>query len=188
MTVVETSQEAIDTGLAEIGKTYDAMVQRGRIDAAEKDARMARITGAVGFDALADADLVIEAAFEDLNVKKEIFAKLDGVAKPGAVLATNTSYMDIDAIAAATSRPRGCDRAALFRAGQRHAPAGSGASGEGRTRCDRHRHGVGEETGKVGVLARVCHGFIANRSRLPLVREATFLVEEEPPRPGSTRC
>jgi len=178
VTVVETSQEAIDTGLAEIGKTYDAMVQRGRIDAAEKDARMARITGAVGFDALADADLVIEAAFEDLNVKKEIFAKLDGVAKPGAVLATNTSYMDIDAIAAATSRPGDVIGLHYFVPANamrllevvRPAKAAPDAIATGMA--------LAKKTGKVGVLARVCHGFIANRSRLPLVREATFLVEE----------
>ena len=105
VTVVETSQEAVDTGLAAIAKLYDGMVRRGRIDDAEKDRRLARISGAVGFDALGAADLVVEAAFEDLDVKKEIFARLDAVAKPGAILATNTSYMDIDAIAAVTNRP-----------------------------------------------------------------------------------
>lgn len=178
VTLVETSPEAIDTGLTEIGKIYDTIVQRGRIDAAEKDARMARISGAVGFDDIAEADLVIEAAFEDLNVKKEIFAKLDGVAKPGAVLATNTSYMDIDAIAAATARPEDVIGLHYF------VPANAMRLLEvvrpAKAALDVIVTGMAlaKQTGKVGVLARVCHGFIANRSRLPLVREATFLVEE----------
>ncbi|MEK9833409.1 MAG: 3-hydroxyacyl-CoA dehydrogenase NAD-binding domain-containing protein, partial [Rhodospirillaceae bacterium] len=105
VTVVETGQEALDAGMAELAKLYEAMVARGRIDAATKDERLGRISGAIDYGALGDADLVIEAAFEDLEVKKDIFRALEAVAKPGAVLATNTSYMDIDAIADATSRP-----------------------------------------------------------------------------------
>jgi 3-hydroxyacyl-CoA dehydrogenase len=178
VTVVETSQDALDKGMAEIGKLYDGMVRRGRIDEVEKDKRLARISGAVGFDALGEADLVIEAAFEDLDVKKQIFADLDGVAKPGAVLATNTSYMDIDAIAAATARPQDVIGLHYFVPANamrlleivRPAKAAPDAIATGMA--------LAKATGKVGVLARVCHGFIANRSRLPLVREATFLVEE----------
>lgn len=178
VTVAETSQEALETGLAEIAKLYDGMVRRGRIDEAEKDRRLARITGAVGFDALGAADLVIEAAFEDLDVKKQIFAELDAVAKPGAVLATNTSYMDIDAIAAVTRRPADVIGLHYFVPANamrllevvRPAEAAPDAIATGMA--------LAKMTGKIGVLARVCHGFIANRSRLPLVREATFLVEE----------
>lgn len=178
VTVVETSQEAVDTGLAAIAKLYDGMVRRGRIDDAEKDRRLARISGAVGFDALGAADLVVEAAFEDLDVKKEIFARLDAVAKPGAILATNTSYMDIDAIAAVTNRPADVIGLHYFVPANamrllevvRPEKAAPDAIATGMA--------LAKATGKVGVLARVCHGFIANRSRLPLVREATFLVEE----------
>ena len=178
VTVVETSQDALDTGLAEIERIYDGMVQRGRINGAKKDKRLARISGAVEFDALADSDLVIEAAFEDLDVKKEIFARLDGVARSGAVLATNTSYMDIDAIADATSRPEDVIGLHYFVPANamqllevvRPAKAAPDAIATGMA--------LAKKTGKIGVLAGVCHGFIANRSRLPLVREATFLVEE----------
>ena len=178
VTVVETSQEAIDNGILAMAKTYDGMVQRGRIDTAEKDSRLARITGAVGFEALADVDLVIEAAFEDLDVKKQIFGELDTIVKPGAILATNTSYMDIDAIAAVTSRPQDVIGLHYFVPANamrmlevvRPAKAAPDAIATGMA--------LARTTGKVGILARVCHGFIANRSRLPLVREATFLVEE----------
>jgi 3-hydroxyacyl-CoA dehydrogenase len=178
VTVVETSQEAVDNGMVEIAKTYDGMIKRGRIDEAEKDKRLARITGAVGFAALGAADLVIEAAFEDLDVKKQIFGELDAIAKPGAILATNTSYMDIDAIAAATSRPEDVIGLHYFVPANamrllevvRPEKSAPDAIATGMT--------LAKKTSKIGVLARVCHGFIANRSRLPLVREATFLVEE----------
>ncbi|MEP4378799.1 MAG: 3-hydroxyacyl-CoA dehydrogenase NAD-binding domain-containing protein [Alphaproteobacteria bacterium] len=178
VTIVETGQEALDAGLAEIAKLYAAMVARGRIDEAAKTERLGRITGAVGYDALADADLVIEAAFEDLDVKKEIFAALEKAVKPGAILATNTSYMDIDAIAAATSRPQDIIGLHYFVPANvmrllevvRGAESAPDAIATGMA--------LAKRTGKVGVLAGVCHGFIANRSRLPLVREATFLVEE----------
>ncbi|MDA0784850.1 MAG: 3-hydroxyacyl-CoA dehydrogenase NAD-binding domain-containing protein [Proteobacteria bacterium] len=178
VTIVETGQAALDAAMAEIAKLYDAMVARGRIDAATRDERLGRITGAVDYSALADADLVIEVAFEDLDVKKEIFGALAKVAKPGAILATNTSYMDIDAIAAATSRPEDVIGLHYFVPANvmrllevvRGAKSAPDAVATGMA--------LAKRTGKIGVLARVCHGFIANRSRLPLVREATFLVEE----------
>jgi 3-hydroxyacyl-CoA dehydrogenase len=178
VTLVETSQDALDNGMVELEKLYEGMVQRGRIDAAEKAKRLARITGAVGLAALSDADLVIEAAFEDLDVKKQIFGDLDKIAKPGALLATNTSYLDIDEIAATTSRPQDVIGLHYFVPANamrmlevvRPAKAMPDAIASGMA--------LAKKTGKIGVLAGVCHGFIANRSRLPLVREATFLVEE----------
>lgn len=178
VTVAETSQEALDTGLAEIAKLYDGMVRRGRIVEAEKDRRLARITGAVGLDALGAADLVVEAAFEDLDVKKEIFAGVDAVAKPGAVLATNTSYMDIDAIASVTSRPADVIGLHYFVPANAMRLLEVVRPAKGAPDAIATGMALARATGKVGVLARVCHGFIANRSRLPLVREATFLVEE----------
>ena len=178
VTIVEASQEALDAGLGQIDKLYDGMVKRGRLNEAAKAERMGRISGAVDYAALGAADLVIEAAFEDLDVKKEIFAKLDGVAKPGALLATNTSYMDIDAIAAATSRP--ADVIGLHYFVPAHAMKLLEVVRGAASAPDAVATGMAlaKATGKVGVLARVCHGFIANRSRLPLVREATFLIEE----------
>jgi len=178
VTVVETGPEALDAAMAEIEKLYAAMVARGRIDEATKAERLGRITGAVDYSALSDADLVIEVAFEDLGVKKQIFGALENVAKPGAILATNTSYMDIDAIAAATSRPQDIIGLHYFAPANvmrmlevvRPAHCAPDAIATGMA--------LAKRTGKVGVLAGVCHGFVANRSRLPLVREATFLVEE----------
>jgi 3-hydroxyacyl-CoA dehydrogenase len=178
VTVVETGQEALDAGMAELAKLYEAMVARGRIDAATKDERLGRISGAIDYGALGDADLVIEAAFEDLEVKKDIFRALEAVAKPGAVLATNTSYMDIDAIADATSRPEDVIGLHYFVPANvmrllevvRGAKSAPDAIATGMA--------LARRTGKIGVVAGVCHGFIANRSRLPLVREATFLIEE----------
>ena len=178
MTIVESGQEALDAGMAELAKLYEAMVARGRIDAATKDERLGRISGAIDYGALGDADLVIEAAFEDLEVKKDIFRALEAVAKPGAVLATNTSYMDIDAIADATSRPEDVIGLHYFVPANvmrllevvRGAKSAPDAIATGMA--------LARRTGKIGVVAGVCHGFIANRSRLPLVREATFLIEE----------
>lgn len=105
VTIVETSQEAIDRGLGIIRKNYEVTASKGKMKLEEVDGRMALLTPALSVDALADADLIIEAVFENLDVKRSVFAKLDAVARPGAILATNTSYLDIDDIAAATSRP-----------------------------------------------------------------------------------
>src|SRR5690606_29878212 len=105
VTVLETSREALERGLANIAKTYDSMIQRGRLTEEDKAKRMALIEGAFDYAALTQADVVIEAVFEDLALKKAIFERLDQAMKPGAVLATNTSTLDIEAIAAATKRP-----------------------------------------------------------------------------------
>ncbi|MBO22921.1 MAG: 3-hydroxyacyl-CoA dehydrogenase [Rhodospirillaceae bacterium] len=178
VTVVETGQEALDAGMAELAKLYEAMVSRGRIDEATKAERLARITGAIDYGVLGEADLVIEAAFEDLDVKKDIFQTLDGVAKPGAVLATNTSYMDIDAIATATSRPRDVIGLHYFVPANVMRLLEVVRGDESAPDAIATGMALARRTNKVGVLAGVCHGFIANRSRLPLVREATFLIEE----------
>ena len=105
VTVIETEQAALDRGLERVRALYAGSAKRGSITDGERDARVARITGAVGLDHAAGADIVVEAAFEEMGVKRAIFSDLDRVAKPGAILATNTSYLDIDAIAAVTGRP-----------------------------------------------------------------------------------
>ena len=105
VTIVETSQEALDRGLGIIRKNYEVTASKGKMKLEDVDARMGLLTGVTDLSALADADLIIEAIFENLEVKRDVFARLDQIAKPGAILATNTSYLDIDDIAAATGRP-----------------------------------------------------------------------------------
>ena len=99
VTLLDSTQEALDRGLAVIGATYDSMVKRGRLTAADKDRRMALIRGTLDYSELAQADVLIEAVFESLDLKRKIFKTLDEVARPGAVLATNTSTLDVTEIA-----------------------------------------------------------------------------------------
>lgn len=106
VTMIERDDEALARGRKNVEKVYDGLVAKGRIKPEAKDAVMARWSGSTSYDALAQVDLVIEAVFEDMGVKHAVFAELDRVCKPGAVLATNTSYLDIDQIAAAISRPQ----------------------------------------------------------------------------------
>ncbi|MGY6162036.1 3-hydroxyacyl-CoA dehydrogenase NAD-binding domain-containing protein [Paraburkholderia strydomiana] len=105
VTMIERDEASLARGRAHIEKVYDGLIAKGRMSAEKKAQLMARWTGSTSYDALANADLVIEAVFEDLSVKQAVFAELERVCKPGAVLATNTSYLDIDAIAASISRP-----------------------------------------------------------------------------------
>ena len=103
--VLEQSQEALDKGLAVVANNYARMVRSGRISAAQRDERMALIEGVLDYDAIADADVVVEAVYENLDLKKQIFQRLDATMKEGAVLASNTSGLDVDQMAAATKRP-----------------------------------------------------------------------------------
>jgi 3-hydroxyacyl-CoA dehydrogenase len=105
VTLVETKQEFLDRGLATIRKNYDISASKGKMTAEAVDHRMSLITGTLSLEDLADVDLVIEAVFENMSLKKEIFEKLDGICKADAILATNTSYLDVNDIAVATSRP-----------------------------------------------------------------------------------
>jgi 3-hydroxyacyl-CoA dehydrogenase len=105
VTIVEMTQEALDRGVATMRKNYENTVKRGKMDAALAEAAMGRLTPTLDFGALAEADLIIEAVYENMDVKKEVFGRIDGIAKPGAILASNTSYLDVNEIAGATSRP-----------------------------------------------------------------------------------
>lgn len=105
VTLVETSAEALERGLGIIRRNYEATAAKGKMAAEDVDARMALLHPTLAFGDVADADLVIEAVYENIDVKRAVFAKLDATARPGAILATNTSYLDIDEIAAATRRP-----------------------------------------------------------------------------------
>ncbi len=183
VTVLDASQEALERGLQGIGKTYDSMVKRGRITAEDKRRRMALITTTLDYRELSSADVVIEAVFEDLPLKRRIFAEVDAVAKPGAVLSTNTSTLDIAAIAAATVRPQDVIGLHFF------APANvmpllevvrtdQTAPAVIRTALD-----LARRLRKTPVLARVCYGFIGNRMMEGYAREAQrMLLEGATPR------
>lgn len=106
VTLIEQEQAQIDNGMNRVAAIYAMSVTRGSLAPEKRDARLALITPAVGLDAAADADIVIEAAFEEMGVKQQIFSALDAIARPGAILASNTSYLDIPTIAAATKRPQ----------------------------------------------------------------------------------
>ncbi len=105
VTMVETKGEALERGLKTIRKNYEATAKKGRMSQADVEKRMGLLTGTLELGDLRDCDLVIEAVFELMAVKKDIFGKLDAICKPGAILASNTSYLDIDEIAASTKRP-----------------------------------------------------------------------------------
>jgi len=178
VTLLDTNQEALDRGLGVIGKTYDSMVKRGRLTAAEKDKRMALISGTLEYSDLMSADVVIEAVFESMDLKTKIFKALDDVAKPGAVLATNTSTLDVAQIAAATRRPADVVGLHFF------SPANvmpllevvrtdSTAPAVIRTALD-----LAKTLRKTPVLARVCYGFIGNRMMEGYAREAERMTLE----------
>jgi 3-hydroxyacyl-CoA dehydrogenase len=178
VTVLDASREALDRGLGVIDKTYQSMVQRGRLSAEDKAQRMALITGALDYASVRDADVVIEAVFENMELKKKIFAELDRRAKPGAVLATNTSTLDIEQLAATVSRPQDVIGLHFF------SPANvmpllevvrtSRTSPEViRTALD-----LARPLKKTPVLARVCYGFIGNRMMEGYAREAERMVLE----------
>jgi 3-hydroxyacyl-CoA dehydrogenase len=176
--ILENSAEALDKGLARVEQNYQDMLQKGRIRAEDKARRMGLITTATDYDAIGDADIVIEAAFEEMAIKKEIFARLDKVCKADAILATNTSTLDVDEIAGATRRPESVIGLHFF------SPANVMRLLEivrgGKTSKDivATAQALAKTIGKVGVVCGVCHGFVANRSRGPLTREASFLVDE----------
>jgi len=163
VTMVETNQAALDRGIATIRKNYEASAKKGRMTEAEVERRMGLLTGTLDFEALAPADLVIEAVFEEMSVKKQVFTRLDAIVKQGAILASNTSYLDIDEIAAMTKRPADVIGLHFF------SPANvmrllEIVRGE-KTAKDviATAMQMAKKIGKVAVLARVCHGFIGNR-------------------------
>ena len=176
--LLDLDQAALDRGLATVRKNYDSSVKRGRMTAADVDQRMSLITGTTSYDALGQVDLVIEAVFEDMNLKKKIFTELDRVCKPGAILATNTSTLDINVIAAATKRPQDVIGLHFFSPANvmrlleivRHDTTGKDVIATA--------FALAKKIKKIGVLAKVCFGFIGNRMMDPYAREAQRLVLE----------
>ncbi|HET6930014.1 MAG TPA: 3-hydroxyacyl-CoA dehydrogenase NAD-binding domain-containing protein [Candidatus Acidoferrum sp.] len=174
----EVDQAALDRGLSTIQSNYANSVKRGRFSPHVAEERMKRITPTLAYDDFSDVDLVIEAVFEGMALKKEVFKELDRVCKPGAILASNTSTLSIDEIASATSRPGSVIGTHFF------SPAnvmrlleivrGKASSKEVVATCMQ----LSKTLGKVGVLVGNCRGFVGNRMFGPYRREAQFLVEE----------
>lgn len=174
----EVDQPALDRGLATIKKNYAGSVQKGRLSQEEMDRRVALVRPTLTFDGFKDADIVVEAVFEGMELKKQVFSELDRVTRPDAVLASNTSTLDVDAIAAATSRPRRVIGHHFFSPanvmrlleivrGKESSPAVIATS-----------MALAKTLGKVGVLVGNCRGFVGNRMFHPYQREAQFLLEE----------
>ncbi len=163
VTVVEVAQEALDRGIGVVRKNYEATAARGRLTPQDVEKRMGLIRGTTDFGAIADADLVVEAVFEEMPIKKEVFARLDKIAKPDAVLATNTSTLDVNEIASATARPESVIGMHFF------SPANvmrllenvRGVKSSPTTIATAMT--IGRRIAKVPVLVGVCYGFVGNR-------------------------
>jgi len=163
VTVVEVARDALDRGLGVVRKNYEATAAKGRLTKDDVEKRMGLIQGTTDFNAIVDADLIIEAVFEEMPIKKEVFARLDKLAKANAVLATNTSTLDVDEIASATQRPQSVVGMHFFspanvmrllevvRGDKSAKPAIATAMA------------IGRKIAKVPVLVGVCHGFVGNR-------------------------
>ena len=178
VTVVEIAREPLERGLAVVRKNYEATASKGRLTAADVDKRMGLIRGTTDFGAIADADIVIEAVFEEMAVKKDVFAKLDKICKADAVLATNTSTLDVNEIAGATARPESVIGMHFFspanvmkllevvRGAKTSKPVIATAMS------------VGRRIGKVPVLVGVCYGFVGNRMLHQRGKQAERLILE----------
>jgi 3-hydroxyacyl-CoA dehydrogenase len=178
VTLVEMKQDALDRGIATIRKNYDNTAKRGRLTPADVEARMARLTGSLSLDALAQSDLIIEAVFEDMAVKKGLFAKLDKIAKPDALLATNTSRLDVNEIAAATQRPESVIGLHFFSPANvmRLLEVVRGSKTSNAVIATSMQ--MARKIGKVAALVGVCPGFVGNRMLAQRQREAQALILE----------
>ncbi|RZI69495.1 MAG: 3-hydroxyacyl-CoA dehydrogenase [Variovorax sp.] len=176
--ILEMKQEALDRGLATIKKNYEAQVKKGKLKQDKYEQRMALLTTTLSYDELKDADLIIEAVFEELGVKEKVFKELDRVAKPGAILASNTSTLDVDKIAAFTERPQDVVGMHFFSPANvmkllevvRGAKTGKDVLAT--------VMGVAKKIKKTAVVSGVCDGFIGNRMIEQYSRQAGFLLDE----------
>ncbi len=178
VTIVEMAEEALDRGTGTMRKNYEATAAKGRMTAAQVEQAMGLLRPTLDFGALADCDLIIEAVFENMDVKKDVFGRLDKIAKPGAILASNTSYLNIDEIAAATSRPEDVLGLHFF------SPANvmkllevvRGAKTAPDVLLTAMQ--LAKKIRKVAVVAGVCFGFIGNRMLIPRQTQANKLLLE----------
>lgn len=178
VTILETRQEALDRGVATIRKNYEAQVKKGKLKEDKYAQRMALLSTTLSYDALRDCDLVIEAVFEEITVKEAVFKQLDEVAKPGAILASNTSTLDVDRIASFTKRPQDVVGMHFF------SPAnvmkllevvrGKATAKDVLATV----MAVAKKIRKTAVVSGVCDGFIGNRMIEQYSRQAGFLLDE----------
>jgi 3-hydroxyacyl-CoA dehydrogenase len=178
VTIVEMGQEALDRGTGVMRRNYEASAAKGKLTAQQVEQAMGYLQPTLDFAELADCDLIVEAVYENMDVKKEVFGRIDKIARPGAILASNTSYLDIDEIAASISRPADVLGMHFFSPanimkllevvrGAKTAPDALLTAMQ-----------LGKKIGKVPVVAGVCHGFIGNRMLMPRQIEATKLLLE----------
>ena len=178
VTIVEMGQEALDRGTGLMRKNYEGTAAKGKLTTEQVSKAMGLLSPTLDFSALADCDLIIEAVYENMDVKKEVFGRLDKIARPGAILASNTSYLNIDEIAASISRPGDVVGLHFF------SPANVMKLLEvvrgAKTAPDVlvTVMGLSKKIRKVAVVAGVCHGFIGNRMLMPRQIEATKLLLE----------
>ncbi|MEO6102766.1 MAG: 3-hydroxyacyl-CoA dehydrogenase NAD-binding domain-containing protein, partial [Pseudoxanthomonas sp.] len=178
VTLLETKQEALDRGLATIRRNYENSAKKGKLTAEQVEQRMGLVTPTLSYADLGQADLIIEAVFEEYSVKESVFTQLDAVAKPGAILASNTSTLDLDRIAAFTKRPQDVLGMHFF------SPANvmkllevvrGAATGKDVLATVM---GLSKKIGKTAVVSGVCDGFIGNRMIEQYSRQAGFLLDE----------
>ena len=178
VTVTETEQAALDRGMDIIRRNYAATVSKGRMSQEAMDACMALITPTLDFDAATDTDIVIEAVFESMDLKKEIFTRLDALCSPHTVLATNTSSLDVNEIASVTSRPEQVLGLHFFSPANVMKLLEIVRAEKTSPQVLKTSLSVSKRLGKVGVVVGVCDSFAANRSLYAYTRQAGFLLEE----------
>ncbi len=176
--VLETDKGALEKGLDVIRGNYAASVKKGRLSDAEKETRLSAIEGVTDYGDLADADIVIEAVFEDMELKKQVFKDLDGACKPDAILATNTSTLDVDEIAAATGRPDKVIGTHFFSPANVMRLMENVRGQETSKQTIATVMALAKALDKVGVLVGVCDGFVGNRMYHLYSREAQLMLEE----------
>ncbi len=178
VTLIDVNRERVDAGLAGIRRNYQGSVSRGRLTAEAAEARIATIGGHVGYDGIAEADLVVEAVFEDFALKTQIFAELDRAARPGSVIATNTSTLDVDALAAVTGRPESVVGLHFFSPAHVMRLLEVVRAAATAPQVLATVLAFAKRLGKVAVVVRNGVGFAGNRMLFPYMYEAQFLVED----------
>jgi 3-hydroxyacyl-CoA dehydrogenase len=178
VTLVDAKAEALEAGLARVRSTIAGAARKGRLTAAAADAASARVQGAAALEALAGAELVIEAVFENLAVKQEVFARLGAICRPEAVLATNTSTLDVDAIAAASGRPAQTVGMHFFSPAHVMRLVEVVRGRESSRAAVATAHAVAKQAGKIGVTVGNCFGFVGNRMLYAYGREKELMLLE----------
>jgi 3-hydroxyacyl-CoA dehydrogenase len=177
VTVIETTQAALDKGLATVWKNYESTLKKGRLSQEEFDKRVKRISGTLAYEDIKDADLVIEAVFEDLDVKRQVFEKLDKVAKSGAILASNTSTLDLNKIAGFTQRPQDVIGLHFFSPANVSKLLEIVRGAKSAKDVVATSMAVSKQIKKVGVISGVCDGFIGNRMMNAYFRQMELLLD-----------